>query len=115
MSPTESGVTDLQHLNVSSSKNVFFYLCVNLVVTTAQTHDVVVYLGNPQTTTPFCKESFSLTVVETILSSNNQILSATYGPTVLMVNGMLEIDLNGKTGNIPTNGDISFSPAVLLA
>lgn len=114
LAPNEDGVVHLGAMNAGESKMAFFYVQASGATSTAQSHTVRVYNGNPATSTQLASASFSMTVQETIQALANKVTTVVSGPNPSTLGGTLTMTVSGKTGTIGSAKVLSFTPATYL-
>jgi hypothetical protein len=78
--PYENGVSHVGPLGAGKSTIVFFYLSANRQTSTPQAHEVVLYDGPPELSTPVCDQTFTLTTYDTISANPNKVFGVSISP-----------------------------------
>jgi hypothetical protein len=94
---------------------VYFYLSASRHTSSPQTHDVVVYDGNPDSTSATCNQAFAYSTYDTISANPNKVTSVSISPSTPEVGGLLTITVRGNTGRVGSAGVFAYTPAVLAS
>ena len=107
LAPNENGIAHLGAMTAGAVKPVFFYLQVDCSsfsagqcnVAAAQGFTVRLYSG-PPTTNQLQSQSFSVTVADTISSSNNTVSTVVISSTSPTLGSIITVTVTGATGTI---------------
>jgi hypothetical protein len=76
----DPGQYAIGNLGVGQTNTAFFYLKATTTTATAQTHDIKIFRGRPDTGTPLLTNSFSMTVASAGQNSSSKINGASVAP-----------------------------------
>ena len=104
-----------------SSTPSYAYLTASASTTTAQSHDVVLYSGQPGAGgSEVCRETQTISSVQDVIKAAANKVTSASGPSTAALGSTFTITVNGATGQIGSGiasdpGVIRFSPAVAAA
>jgi hypothetical protein len=115
LAPRENGLSHIGPLARGASVYAYFYLSASRHTSSPQSHDVVVYDGNPDVASATCEQGFSYSTYDTISANPNKVTNVSISPSTPEVGGLLTITVRGNTGRVGSAGVFAYTPAVLAS
>jgi uncharacterized repeat protein (TIGR01451 family) len=106
----DPGLYNLGTLAVNEARTVFFYLQATNSPATNQ-HTVRIFRGYPPTGTQLTNANFIVSVDTSGANNANKVNVTIYNPNPPILGGLLQLQVDGDTGNIKVGKPLAFTPA----